>query len=323
MREIFNMEFGSHVYGTNLPSSDRDYKGIFIPAPRDIVLNKGSQTIVKTTKPVGYLKNSAEDTDTEMFSLKQYMKLLLEGQSVALTMLFCPVEHCLLSTPLSRDIVKYRDRFLHKGVSAFAGYCRQQANKYGIKGSRVAAARLAVDYFGQYLSVAPRDKLSDYWLEIQQVFGGQEHCEFINDCMRGNPEFKVRMLSICNRKVQEHITIKEAHRIYKHVFDEYGQRALLAEKQEGVDWKALMHAVRVAGEAKELLLTHYITYPRPDAELLVKIRKGELEYKYVAELIEVGLEDLYIAQKQSNLPEHPDYRFAEDFVFNTYLDTII
>ena len=28
--------------------------------------------------------------------------------------------------------------------AAFVGYCRQQANKYGIKGSRVAAARKAL-----------------------------------------------------------------------------------------------------------------------------------------------------------------------------------
>lgn len=69
------------------------------------------------------------------------------------------------------------------------------------------------------------------------------------------------MLEVCNRKVQEHATLKEAHAMFKRIFDEYGQRALLAEKNEGVDWKAMMHATRVCHEAKELLLDHRITYP--------------------------------------------------------------
>lgn len=321
MREIFNMEFGSHVYGTNLPTSDRDYKGVFIPCARNIILARARDTITTTTKGPDKVKNTAEDTDTELFSLKQYMKLLLEGQTVALTMLFCPPKHCLKSTVISREIVKYKDKWLHKGVSAFAGYCRQQANKYGIKGSRVAAARLAVDFF-ELSYWTPHTKLKDIWPQMLAWFTDEEHCEFITDVMRGNSEYPVRMLSVCNRKVQEHITVKEARKIYKHLFDEYGQRALQAEKNEGVDWKALMHAVRVSGEAVELLSSEHITYPRPNADILLKIRKGELPYPQVAEMIEEGLAYLEVAQKESMLPEHPDYQFAEDFVFNTYLEEI-
>ena len=126
------------------------------------------------------------------------------------------------------------------------------------------------------------------------------------------------MLDVCNRKVQEHITVEEAHRIYKHLFEEYGQRSLLAEKNEGVDWKAMMHATRVCREAEELLLTHAITYPRPEAALLLQIRKGELPYRQVADLLEMGLERLDECQRLSTLPQRPDKAFAEDLVAEIY-----
>jgi hypothetical protein len=126
------------------------------------------------------------------------------------------------------------------------------------------------------------------------------------------------MLEVCNRKVQEHVTLKEARAVFKRVFDEYGQRAILAGTNEGVDWKALMHAARVCNEEAELLIDHRITYPRPEADLLVKIRKGELLYKQVAEIIEEGIENLERCQARSTLPKEPDCAKADRMVIDVY-----
>lgn len=319
MKEIFKMEFGSYVYGTNLPTSDKDYKGIFIPSSRELLLGKGRETVTTTTRSSDQLKNGAEDIDLEMFSLKQYMKLLLEGQTVALTMLFCPEVNRLSSSWQWEFIVENKHKWLHKGVSAFAGYCRTQANKYGIKGSRVAAARFAMEFFS---TKSPQCKLRDHWDLVILCFKGAEHCEFLEEPIRGSNK-TVRMVSICNKKVQENITFKEATKIYTHLFNEYGQRALAAENQQGIDWKALMHAVRVASEAHQLLTEHKITYPSPNRELLLQIRKGELEYAKVAAIIEEGLEQLEKDTLTSTLPEKPDYREAEDFIYNCYVDKIL
>ena len=96
-----------------------------------------------------------------------------------------------------------------------------------------------------------------------------------------------------------------------------------AETGKGVDWKAMMHAVRVCHEAQELLVTHHITYPRPEAELLLRVRKGEMPYPEVAALIERGLEELEIYQAQSTLPAKPDYKAAEDLVMTVYGDIVM
>jgi RNA repair pathway DNA polymerase beta family len=321
MKTLVRMQFGSHVYGTNVPTSDHDFKAVHLPLGRDILLQRPQNTINVKTKLDGTKKNTAEDTDFESFSLQQYLKLLLEGQTVALTMLFTPDRWIIYTSEEWELIRANKARFLHRGVSAFAGYCRQQANKYGVKGSRVAASRAAMDLFASLLDRhGAQTKLRDFWPEVEALAANQDlqHVQIIEDFLRGRPELKVRMLDVCNRKVQEHITVKEAHRIYKHLFEEYGQRALLAENNEGVDWKAMMHATRVCREAEELLLTHTISYPRPEAALLLQIRKGELPYRQVAELLEAGLERLEVCQQISNLSEGPDRAFAEDLVAELY-----
>lgn len=319
MEQLVKMQFGSHVYGTNLPTSDLDFKAVHLPDGRDILLQRPQNTINVRTKLDATKKNTAEDVDFESFSLQQYLKLLLEGQTVALTMLFTPDRWLLETTDTWETIRENKARFLHRGVSAFAGYCRQQANKYGVKGSRVAASRVTVTTLEHLIEKHGQlTKLRDVWPDLEaMVSNGIEHMAIVREVA---PRLggSLRMLDVCNRKAQEHITLKEAHKIYKHLFDEYGQRALLAEKNEGVDWKAMMHALRVCREAEELLLTHTISYPRPEADLLLQVRKGELPYKRVADLLEVGLERLEECQKLSTLPDAPDRAFAEALVVEKY-----
>jgi predicted nucleotidyltransferase len=140
------MQFGSHVYGTNVPTSDLDFKAVHIPAAEDILLQRVKAAISVKTKKDDTQKNTAEDTDFESFALQKYMAMLLEGQTVALTMLFVPDRWITERAPEWDEIREQKDRWLHRGVSAFAGYCRQQSAKYGIRGSRVAASRAAMNW---------------------------------------------------------------------------------------------------------------------------------------------------------------------------------
>lgn len=93
MNKIIEIKFGSHLYGTNTENSDTDYKGIYLPTAKEICLNSYKKTICTIRpKQVGE-RNTKDDTDVEFFSLDQFMKLLCEGQTIALDMLFSP-EFC-------------------------------------------------------------------------------------------------------------------------------------------------------------------------------------------------------------------------------------
>src|ERR1700691_167683 len=252
------------------------------------------------------------------------MAMLMEGQTVALSMLYTPEQWIIERTEVWDGIIAQKEKWLHRGVSAFAGYCRQQANKYGIKGSRVAAARAAVALFeGLVAQHTAQTKIIDVWNEIEAfVKQGHEHAAIVVEAQFDDRP-PATMLEVCNRKVQQHANLKMGLSIYKKVFEEYGARALQAENNENVDWKAMMHALRVCREAEELLLRHSITYPRPEAELLLKVRTGQLPYKEVAEMLEHGLVRLEECQRLSTLPEKADALEAERLVTAAYTQEIL
>ncbi len=84
----------------------------------------------------------------------------------------------------------------------------------------------------------------------------------------------------------------------------HGQRPDLIEF--GYDTKAAMHLIRVLEEGKELMDTGKITLPRPNAELLKRIRSGEFDWPEIQFMYDQRLEYLYAAQAASSLPEELD-----------------
>ena len=91
-----------------------------------------------------------------------------------------------------------------------------------------------------------------------------------------------------------------------------------AQRNEGVDWKALSHAVRIGREAVELFETGRIALPRPDAQHLLRIKQGGLPYHAVTEEIEGLLAEIENAAAGSSLPEAPDLEFIEELVIRAY-----
>jgi len=84
---------------------------------------------------------------------------------------------------------------------------------------------------------------------------------------------------VCGKKMPFTSSIKSAREIAQRLVNDYGQRALQAERSEGIDWKALSHAVRVGREALELLHTGKITLPLPYAAEILAIKQGERIYE--------------------------------------------
>ncbi len=320
---IVEMRFGSHLYGTATEQSDLDYKAIYLPDARDILLQRVRGAITETRgKPAGE-KNAPGDVDRDAYSLQRYLELLAEGQTVALDMLFAP-EHAMVRepAPLWRDIQASTNRLVTRRASAFVRYCRQQANKYGIKGSRVAAARQAL----AILSEAEAEhgstaKLVAAATEIAAFTRTSEHTSLLDLPMPGDR--LIRHLEVCGRKMPFTSSIKSAREVVQRLVDEYGQRALQAEHNEGVDWKALSHAVRVGREALELLQTGRITFPLPYAAEILAIKRGEQSYEAVGSEIERLLVAVEAAALTSSLRKEPDQPFIDELVARAYRTKVL
>lgn len=293
------MPFGSTVYGTRTKASDTDIKEVFLPSARDILLQKAPTALVSSTA----------ELDVDRFSLQFFVGLVMQGQTLALEMLFvAPALYLEPPDAVWLQLQAQRARLLSRKSSAFVKYCRAQASKYGVKGTRLAAARGVVELLSK---LPPQTKLAEHFGVLSSFVNATQHCSL-----------DAEQLEVCGRKAQLGITVKHAVSLYEKVLQGYGERSKAAADNVGVDWKALMHAVRIAGEADEFLRTGHITLPRVEAPFLLKIRAGELPYEEVTELLDHRLETVEALVAQSPLPETPDEAFAEEFIVRAHADVV-
>lgn len=334
MNKILEIKFGSHLYGTNTPTSDLDFKGIYLPTAKEILLGRIKETIANSRPKAECERNNKDDIDSEYFSLDRYLSLLTEGQTVALDVLFAPRDNYTLLTDVGdaimTEIYANREKLMTKNVNAFVGYARQQAAKYGIKGSRMDALKRAMELLDGLYAAVPYDKLALHdslfanLIKECEALVSLEKTALVEFVMLKGPtgEIDQKHLHVNGRYLPMHATVKWAREIVGKMLEGYGNRAKKAHLAGGVDWKALSHAVRVNSEALELLGSNFITFPRPDKDLLLQIKRGDLPYEQVAEIIEQGLADLYAAQEKSPLRDSPDREWVDNFLYRIYSDIV-
>ncbi len=84
-----------------------------------------------------------------------------------------------------------------------------------------------------------------------------------------------------------------------------GQRPELEEKY-GYDVKAGMHAIRLLYECRELVTTGKITLPRPERDLLIRVRTGKYSMNKVLAMAQEQFAKCEEAARASSLPEKID-----------------
>lgn len=326
MRIIFKTLFGSHLYGLNTPKSDKDYKAIGIPDAEDILLQRAFKSKHENTKPSGQLKNTAEDTDTEIYSLHQFIKLCDEGQTVALDMLFSTRDKWVTTSAEWEFIIDHRARLIHKDATSFVGYCQTQAAKYGIKGSRINAVKKVISTIEDLSNPDLREssKLSGFFNGLVEILEHEEHISFIEMESPGllGKTKKIRGIEVSGKKLQESITVQYALDVLNTINNNYGERARLAAANEGIDWKAVSHALRVCFEAQELLRCSTVTFPLEQREFLLEVKAGRIPYVQVAERLERELAIVKELEAKSLLPDSIDKDFWERFIIDTYREEI-
>jgi hypothetical protein len=323
MTDLIKMRFGSHLYGTSTPASDTDLKAVHVPSAEDILMQRVRPVTFRKTKLDGSAKNTADDVDDESYALQKYLALVSEGQTVALDMLFAPDWAWTIKPhPIWLTIIENRSKLLSSRYASFVGYCRQQANKYGIKGSRMATARAIVDLLSDAMDKHGTTAKLCVIADELATFSECHEFAAITEIGVGGDRL-IRHLDVCNRKAPYTSTIKLALETYRALFDEYGKRALAAEQNQGIDWKALSHAVRIGRQAVELLDTGYVTFPRPDADHLLAIKTGRLTYAPVSAEIEQLLEDIEAAAARSPLPAMVDHDFIETLILEAHRAAVL
>lgn len=285
---IFTLLTGSHLYGTATEKSDFDYKAVCLPSLDDLLLN--TKVTNRKEKPEGSSASAtmkAGETETEYVPLQVFLNDFFDGQTYALELVFAsdkiqidslPLDMCLLLRQMFEELVK---RFLTKNVKKMVGYAVSQSKMYGLKTQRYTTmgdALRTINAWGREHVHTNEQAVSwalvDCPTLVEQLLA-LPHVKSIEVLNANGGKDLAPGIEICNKQFP--LTAK-VHAIVKSLeksISGYGERVKEFDG-EGVDWKALSHAIRITEQVVELCETGNLTFPRPNAQFLLDVKGGKI-----------------------------------------------
>jgi len=109
---------GSQAYGTNLPTSDTDYAGVYIQSENDIFGTKYKEQI------------NDDKNDTVFYEVRRFLELVASNNPTILELMNTPEDCVIYKHPLYDLILEHKNDFITKVCAkSFGGYAIQQIKK--------------------------------------------------------------------------------------------------------------------------------------------------------------------------------------------------
>lgn len=303
--------YGSHLYGTNGPSSDFDFKGIVLPDYRDLILAKQPRTTRERYTADGVPVKDDENMpangwESELTPVQKFVHDFLGGQAYAVELAFAVIQgaHTVhapaFGTPERRRWMRFSELcealvtdYRHKNVQGMVGFAMKQTFDYVRRGERYNAACAVLEAVDAIEKKAKETGFSLFHtMRLDAVWTAPSHTILDELVARTglevgttmNHDKAMRTLKLNGREYLETTALSHFKGAVEKLVDQYGERSTKAAETD-VDWKSLSHAVRVYQQVIEYLQTGHITFPRPNADALKAIRMGQAPLSMVKELL--------------------------------------
>jgi predicted nucleotidyltransferase len=307
---------GSTLYGTRIDGkSDLDVRGVFMPKIESLALG-GAQQTLRFSSGGDSGKNAPGDIDIDLWSLQYWLlKLLPSGDTGAVDLLFSPsnASCAIYRSNKLNPIFSEPLRFIDTGNGkTYAEYSMGQAKKYGIKGSHLGALKSAHTFITDICgTISPDERLSNYLLRIVEYLDDERFCK-IQD-VHDYPG-----LFLCRKLHEGNTRMTEFARRVESDMSRFGERAREAERNNGLDYKALSHALRALLQMEELLMTGRIEFPLKESDKLVAVKEGKFTWNEIENKITSMLDRVDDLQKNAPYKGKPDRDFAESCILVCY-----
>lgn len=313
------MKHGSHLYGLNTEDSDVDYKGVFIPSKEDAILGLTKDEYRSSTGS-NDSKNGKDDIDVVYYSIGKLINMLCQGETIAIDMIHCTKDCLISATSEWHDLVSIKEKFYTRNMKAFLGYVKKQAHKYGVRGSRVASIEKVLDYLGKKMNLMenelkPRlDSSNEIIFGLQGLAMGDDYIEFFNE---GIADVNKPIFSVAGSKYSIRTPISQILDSLESKLKGYGHRAKQAKDNEGVDWKAMSHAIRCGNQLREIYMTGDLKYPLSDRDFLLKVKQGDCDFLGEVEpALNAVVDEVESLAASSDYPDRVDKESVYEFVRN-------
>lgn len=328
---LFHCVSGSHAYGTALPTSDRDTRGVFVlPKEQFYGLNPVDQV-------------SDERNDHTFYELGRCVDLLLQNNPNMLELLAMPADCILHQHPLWKRLTP--SLFLSKQCRrTFAGYALSQVRRARGLNKKILnpmeRERKSVLDFCYVLRGQGSTPLRD-WLAKKNW--AQENCGLVNiphfrdvyalyydhhgelgfsGVIRSPESNEVALSSVPKDREPDAVlsfnqdgyqTYCKDYRQYWEWVDQRNEARYANTLAHGkrYDAKHMMHTFRLLGMAEDIARRGEIRVRRPERDFLLRVRRGEFEYEDLVAQAEArigAVDELFI---KSNLPDRPDRKKVE------------
>lgn len=344
-KSIFKCLTGSRAYGTNIETSDYDYKGVFVQDNDDILTFK-------------YQEQYQVGKDETHYEVRRFLQLAQSANPTILEMLFTPKEFWIHSYPQWELIYSKRHRFLTtKCADSFGGYAVAQIKKAKGLDKKMNWEKSRVERkwpldFCYIYDAGKSVPLTEYfrWRGMHQQFCGLTALDHMRDCYNLYYNWSVGDLTPDRNTKDDHFFRGIVHEnsnevllssIPKHVqpvgiiyynkdgysmhckdYREYTewlekrntQRFVDTGHGQQIDGKNLMHCRRLLDMAMEIVNTGDLNIVRPNAEYLLKIRRGEVPLQEIIDEAEEDIEALDGMYDNCLLPDNVNMEFLNDLL---------
>jgi len=350
---IFSAIMGSRAFGTHLPTSDTDIRGVFIQPPDSIFRD-------------GYIDQVADEkADIVYYELRKYLHLAQSNNPSVIELMFAPQECILKSTLEWRFIFEKRQEFLTKVCKhSFSGYAIGQIKKARGYNKKInweeneMVRKIVLDFcyvleegknvpfkewnkaynenntfgkeyprysnnFGLAKVNHARDTYAMYDLYAEQF----NLKVFSAGITSTHDASDVRLTSIPKgTELTGYLTFnKDAFSLHCKKYSEYQEWLkkrnvdrfkMNKEHGKNYDSKNMMHTYRLLNVSLEIARDGVLNVRRPKEEIetLMKIRRGEFEYDELMSKAELLIKQIDDIYDKSNLPNKVDQDFVNDLI---------
>lgn len=331
---LFEAISGSRAYGTDLPTSDVDRRGVFVLPKNDFYGLRYIEQI------------SDEKNDNVYYELGKFVELLSKSNPNMLEMLAMPKDCILVNHPLFNYFKS--EIFLSKQCKqTFAGYAMTQVRKARGLNKKIMnpvdeKRKSILDFcfiIQDYGSIPLKKWLTKNGIEQRKC--GLVRIPHFQDTYavfydkKEDLGFKgienkptANMISLSS--IPEGITpigylsfnihgYQKYCKDYKNYWDWVKKRNEARYENtishgKNYDSKNMLHTFRLLDMAEEIAQFGEIRVRRPNREFLLQIRKGDFEYEDLLKKAEKKIERIEMLYAKSNLPEKPNLEQINDIL---------